>query len=190
MKYFYLLFIILFTFDLNALTTNPPLFNKENYPSIYEQNKPRPGFRKQRFGYNTIFVEGTFVYGYYNAQKYSLNFDLIVQTADNTALTLRVGYEKVKMNVGRDRDHIPLFANFIAGKKNHFELSAGALWNLTNNKINPIFSTGFRHHSPKGGFFFRLNVFLTTEKEINEVTKLELKRIWLYGPSASIGWSF
>ena len=130
------------------------------------------------------------MYGYYQAQRYSINYDLVAQTSENTALTLRIGYEKIKMNEGTDRNQIPFYVNFLIGRKNHLETSAGAFYDLTHNKINPTFSMGFRHHNPKGGFFYKVNFFLTTEKEINEVTKLELKRIWTYGPTASLGWSF
>jgi hypothetical protein len=190
MKYILILVILGWFSDILSANNNPVLLQEADYPLLYQTAKPRPGFRKQRFGFNTFFVEGGFVYGYYTAQRYSLNYDLVAQTADNTALTLRIGFEKIKMNEGTDRNQIPFYVNFLMGRKNHLEISAGAFYDLTHNKINPTFSTGFRHHNPKGGFFYRVNFFLTTEKEINEVTRLELKRIWTYGPTASLGWSF
>lgn len=189
-KYLLLLIFISFISELCSANNVPAIIQTSDYPLLYQTIKPRPGFRKQRFGYNTFFVEGGFVYGYYEAQRYSLNYDLVAQTSDNTALTLRIGYEKLKMNEGTDRNQIPFYVNFLLGRKNHLEMSGGIFYDLTHNKVNPTFSTGFRRHNPKGGFFFRVNVFLTTEKEINEVTKLELKRIWTFGPTASLGWSF
>ncbi len=190
MKYFLIIIPFLIFSELFASAPNIIKKNNNSIPVVFEPFKPRPGFRKQRFGFNTFFLEATFIYGYYKGQKYSLNYDLITQTSDMTAFTLRVGYEKVKMYEGFDRDQIPLYANLLIGNKNHYELSAGAFYDLTNNKINPTFSTGFRHHNPKGGFFFRVTCFLTMEREIDPVHNLETKRIWVYGPSLGLGWSF
>ena len=189
MRGVFILLLIVFTTDLDIFCTNPPLFSNTHL-SYNELSKPRPRFRKNVFAYNTFFVEGCFVNGYYNAQKYSINYDYTAQESNNTSLTLRIGYEKVRMNSGPDRSQIPMFVNILFGRKNYFELSGGALYDLSNNKINPVFATGYRHQNPKGGFFLRLNVFITNEKEIDPIQKLELKRIWVFGPGLGLGWSF
>lgn len=190
MRYFYAILLFCFITELNAVNTQPPVFYNDSIYELGMYSRPRPKFRKQLYAFNTLFVEGCFVYGYYNAQKFSINYDIVAQKAENTALALRIGYEKVQMGSGTDRVHIPMFANFLLGRKNFLEGGFGAFWDLTNQKINPAFVIAFRHQPPKGGFFFRLHVFLTNEKEIDEVTKLELKRIWVYGPGAALGWSF
>jgi hypothetical protein len=158
-------------------------------PDGNELFKPRPGFKKQRFGFNTFFLETGFVFGHYEAIKYSLNYDLVMQTGENNALSLRIGYEMVKGS-NYNKNNIPLFVNLLIGKKNMLELYGGAFLDLTNNKLNPVFGTGFRHQNPKGGFFYKIAVFMTTEREDNPITGVEEKKIWMYGPTLGLGWSF
>lgn len=180
-----------------SATSFPETCNLKTTFDSYSFIKPRPGFRKKRFAYNAIYAEFGFTYGYElnnTAQRYSLNYDLILQSGESNALTARIGYElqkfkRMESTHTADRNNIPAFVNIMFGKRYLFEMSGGMYYDLTNNKLNPAGALSFRHHNPKGGFFYRVTFTMSREKVFNDVGR-DIKSLIVYGPSAAVGWSF
>jgi len=171
---------------LNDFELNPA---KE---SIYSP-APRRGFKKRRYGRYTFAIEAGYFYGYYEGIRYSLNFDLLAQSGENNALTVRLGYGVNKATNDStykgDESFVPIGINILIGRKNNFEIGGGIFYYLDRKKPIPYFSLGFRHQNPKGGFMYRVAVDINFERSYDSKDK-EIGKTGVYGPIVGLGWTF
>jgi len=163
--------------------------NVENTTNV----KPRPGFKKRRYGIHTFFLEGGYFFGYYTGNRYSINYDILLQANERSAFTFRIGYG---MNnaiadsiITKPEPIIPIGINVLLGRLNQFELGAGGYYFRYRKVIPPYLSIGFRHQPPKGGFMYRIAVDIHLEHTYNS-NGTEISKTAVYGPLLGLGWTF
>lgn len=162
-------------------------------PSENELTKPRPGFKKRRLGMHTPFVEGGYFFGYYTGMRYSVNYDILIQSGDKNALTARIGIGINKATndstVKGDEFFYPLGINILFGHINHFELGLGGYYFADRKIINPYFSVGLRHQKPRGGFMYRIAFDMHLERVYDMIGR-NISKTAVMGPLVGIGWTF
>lgn len=178
-----------FSFQQN---NNEPVKLKESLIEN-ELTKPRPGFKKRRLGLHTLFLEGGYFIGYYNGLRYSVNYDLLLQSSEKSALTLRIGAGLNKATndstVNEDEVFFPFGINLLFGHVNHFELGLGGYYFENRQVLNPYFSIGFRHQKPRGGFMYRIAFDLHLER-VYDMQGRNIAKTSVMGPIVGIGWNF
>ncbi len=173
-------------------TGNEPI--SLNYSSNdNELTKPRPGFKKRRLGIHTPFVECGYFFGYYTGIRYSVNYDLLVQSGDRNALSARIGIGINKATndstVKGDEYFYPLGINLLLGNINDLELGFGAYYFADRKALNPYFSLGFRHQKPKGGFMYRIAFDIHLER-VYDLNGKNVSKTAVMGPLIGLGWTF
>ncbi|PIX36574.1 MAG: hypothetical protein COZ59_00350 [Bacteroidetes bacterium CG_4_8_14_3_um_filter_31_14] len=156
--------------------------------------KPRPGFKKRRFRINTIFLEGGYFWSYYTGTRYSINYDILMQSGEKSAFTARIGYGlnnavKDSLNDFNQEPFIPIGINILIGRINELEFGAGGYYFKYRKIIPPYLSIGFRHQSPRGGFMFRVACDIHLERVYN-TNGTEISKTAAYGPLLGLGWTF
>ncbi len=165
--------------------------------SIYTEGnnftKPRPGFKKRRYGIHTFFLEGGYFWGYYEGLRYSINYDILLQSSEKSAFTMRIGYgvnnSSNDSTITKAEPFIPIGVNILVGRINQFELGAGGYFFRYRKLIPPYISFGFRHQPSKGGFMFRVAIDLHLEYVYN-LKGTEISKTGVYGPLVGLGWTF
>ena len=154
---------------------------------------PRRGFKKRRYGRHTFALEGGYFYGYYEGLRYSINYDLLAQSSENNALTIRLGFGVNKATNDStykgNENYVPIGINILIGRKNDLEIGGGVYYYLNRKKPIPYFSVGFRHQNPKGGFMYRIAVDINFERSYDSKDK-EIGKTGVYGPIVGLGWTF
>ncbi len=189
-----LLFTICFESKAQYSFTNNDKFNTD---SVYTENnsltKPRPGFKKHRYSVNTFFLEGGYLWGYYTGIRYSVNYDIILQSSEKSAFTARIGYGINKATndstIIKDEPFIPIGINILVGRINELEIGAGGYYFKYRRVIPPYLSIGFRHQEPKGGFMFRVACDIHLEYVYN-LKGTQVSKTAVYGPLLGLGWTF
>jgi hypothetical protein len=199
----FLFFQILFLyFTLNGSEVEAQLLYHNSTP-LFEFNndtlqesiltKPKRGFKKRRYGRHTFFVEYGYFFGYYKGPRYSLNYDILAQSGESNALSIRLGYGKNDATNDTtykgDEEYIPIGINVLLGRSNLFEIGAGIYYYLERQKPIPYFSLGFRHQQSKGGFFYRIAFDVQFERSY-DANGREIGKTGVYGPLAAVGWTF
>ena len=158
-----------------------------------EQTKPRRGFKKRRYGRHTFFLEYGYFSGYYEGQRYSINYDLLAQSSESNALTLRIGYGQNDASNDStyrgDERFLPLGINILLGTKNQLEIGLGGYFYLERKILTPYLSLGFRHQNPKGGFMYRVAFDMHLER-VYDTHGREIQKTAVYGPLIGLGWTF
>ena len=199
-KIFYLplLFTVLFGFEADAQllynnNTTETLLSEQIKENSSFAGKPRRGFTKRRYGRHTFFLEGGLFGGYYTGKRYSINYDLLAQSGESNALTIRVGYGQNEASNDStykgDERFLPLGINILIGRTNHFEIGFGGYYYMERGIINPYVSLGFRHQHPKGGIFYRIALDMHLERVIDTQGK-EIQKTAVFGPVIGLGWTF
>lgn len=200
---FIILYLIISTFTLCDNDSFAQLIYRDSSPfpgltlnpSRESVNSPVPrrGFKKRRYGRYTFDVEAGYFYGYYEGLRWSVNYDMMAQSSENNALTIRLGYGVNKATNDStykgDESFVPIGINILIGRKNTFEVGGGIYYYLDRKKPIPYFSLGFRHQNPKGGFMYRVAFDLNFERSYDSRDK-EIGKTGVYGPLAGIGWTF
>ena len=191
------LFILIAGFEADAqfsFQENNPIFSIQNDKSYSsELTKPRRGFTKRRYGRHVFYLEGGYFAGYYTGKRYSINYELIAQSGESNALTLRLGYGQNEATndstyLGNEK-YVPIAINILIGQRNLFELGLGGYYYTFRKIITPYASIGFRHMHPKGGFTYRLALDIHLERLVDAKGK-ELQKTAVFGPIIGLGWTF
>ncbi|OFX32330.1 MAG: hypothetical protein A2X08_03870 [Bacteroidetes bacterium GWA2_32_17] len=155
--------------------------------------KPRPGFKKRRFRINTFFLEGGYFWGYYTGTRYSINYDILMQSGEKSAFTARIGYgfnnATNDSTIKKDEPFFPIGVNILLGRINQLEIGAGGYYFKYRKIIPPYLSLGFRHQHPKGGFTYRVAFDIHLEYVYN-LAGTEISKTAAYGPLLGLGWTF
>jgi hypothetical protein len=155
--------------------------------------KPRRGFKKSRYGRHTFFVEGGYFFGYYKGVRYSLNYDVLVQSGEKNALTFRLGYGQNQASNDStykgSEAFVPIGVNIMFGRSNLFEIAGGIYYYLDRQIVIPYVSVGFRHQQAKGGFMYRIAFDVHFEHSYDSRGR-EIGKTGVYGPLAAVGWTF
>lgn len=171
----------------NKLTFNSFSSENENF------TKPRPGFKKRRYGIHTFFLEGGYFWDYYTGTRYSVNYDILLQSGEKSAFTVRIGYginnAVTDSIITKEEPFIPIGINILVGRVNQLELGAGGYYFKYRKIIPPYLSIGFRHQPPKGGFMFRVALDVHLEYIYN-TNGTEISKTGVYGPLLGLGWTF
>jgi hypothetical protein len=202
LKKFLFFLVLFFYFSLNGSEVEAQLFyhNFSSFPEInndYQQEsmltKPRRGFTKRRYGRHTFFAEGGYFFGYYTGIRFSLNYDILVQSGESNAFTLRLGYginqAKNDSTYKGNEAFVPIGANILLGRKNLIEVGAGIFYYLERQKPIPYFSLGFRHQNPKGGLTYRVAFDVNFERSY-DVAGREIGKTGVFGPLVGLGYTF
>ena len=111
---------------------------------------------------NSVYMEA-----FGNGAFYSLNYERLYVSDENSALAMRAGYGYA----GDGMHFIPLEISLIFGSKHSFELGGGITYNyerhyseyqgthITNEEIMTIIRAGYRYRG-KNGFLFRISPML------------------------------
>lgn len=189
------LILIIFLSSNCLFAIEPPLVkdtlliqNSYNYP-ISKHSK----FIHQRLGSHTIFGEAGYFEGYYKGLRYSVNFDGILQSSENNALTIRfgIGYSEATNDstvVGSDI-FFPIGIHLLFGIENTFDIGAGIYYYKNRQNFTPFIFLGFRHQNPRGGFMYRIGADIHLE-HVYDLKGNELQKTAVFGPLISLGWSF
>ena len=155
--------------------------------------KPRRGFKKRRYGIHTFFAEGGYFWGYYTGERYSVNYDLLLQSRENNALTARIG---VGLNNATNNttykgneNFFPFGINLLLGRIYQFELGSGAYYYKYREILTPYVSVGFRYQEPKGGFMCRIACDIHLERSYDFIGR-NVSKTAVYGPLVGLGWTF
>jgi hypothetical protein len=179
--------------QLSFTNTDNEIVNIDSSSIVNELTKPRPGFKKRRLGIHTPFVEGGYFFGYYSGIRYSVNYDILVQSGDKNALTARIGIGINKATndstVKGDEFFYPFGINVLMGHINHLELGFGAYYFTDRKALNPYFSLGFRHQKPKGGFMYRIAFDIHLER-VYDLQGKNISKTGVMGPLVGLGWTF
>jgi hypothetical protein len=160
----------------SCLTVPDLSFKNKNF------TKPRPRFRKQRMGNNMLYIEGL---GFgADITYYTVNYDVMLQSNERTALTARLG-----LGVWEKNMVVPLLVNMLIGSMNSIEIGFGGVYIDQGSKFNPAGDIGYRYQSPKGGFIFRIAFTPTIERKYNSSGIETGKALTTWG-GLSIGWAF
>ena len=183
MRRFVFVFILIF-FTVEIFADNLPVTlnssKKENF-NFYKKK-----FRRKVFSSNAFYLEAAGL-GY----KWSVNFDRVVSSTDNTLLTLRLGYGMFKDEQGKSVSKVPMTVNvLVGGRKHHLEIGAGAVYSNTKfNSFVPAADFGYRYQNPKGGIVVRVLVTATYEGEYYPNGREKFHSIIPYG-GVSLGYNF
>ena len=186
-----LLFILVFIF--NFIVND--LYSYDFYGDYYGlHEKPRRSkFVRKRLGSNTLMGEAGYIYGYYKGDRYSFNYDAIVESDETNALSIRlgIGYSKATNDstVFGQEVFIPVSVHLLLGIKNHFDLGIGGYYFENRKVITPFLFIGFRHQNPKGGFTYRIGFDIHLER-VYDLKGRNLQKTAIYGPLIALGWSF
>ena len=160
--------------------------------NTFIENKRR-GFTKRRYGRHTFYVEAGLFGGYYTGKRYSLNYDLLAQSGESNALSIRLGYGQNESSNDStyhgDEKFIPIGINVLLGSRNLFELGLGGYYYTERGIITPYVSIGFRHQNPKGGFMYRVAFDMHLER-VYDAKGVELQKTAVFGPIVGLGWTF
>ena len=118
---------------------------------------PRRGFKKRRYGRHTFALEGGYFYGYYEGLRYSINYDLLAQSSENNALTIRLGFGVNKATNDStykgNENYVPIGINILIGRKNDLEIGGGVYYYLNRKKTYPLFFSWIQTSKSKRGFY-------------------------------------
>ncbi len=187
--------ISLFILVVFCLISYTEVFSFEIYGdgySFYEKPK-RSKFVRKRLGSNTFLGEAGYFYGHYKGERYSFNYDAIVEAQETNAFSIRIGigYSKATNDstVKGQEIFIPVSVHLILGRKNHFDLGLGGYYFENRQTLTPFLFIGFRHQNPKGGFTYRFGADIHMER-VFDLMGRNLQKTAVYGPLVAIGWSF
>ena len=196
--------ILIFTlfFSLLYNKSNAQLSLKQNFnepisltTSLTENDftKPKPSFRKRRLGMHTFSLEGGYFYGYYKGLRYSINYDILLQSGLKDALTFRIGAGLNKgvngTTIKTDEVFFPFGIYILLGNINLLEIGLGGYYFENRRALNPFASIGFRHQKPRGGFMYRVAFDLHLERSY-DLQGRNTSKTGVFGPLIGIGWTF
>lgn len=196
-KYKVLLILsVLFFFIAEFSFCQLAFINKKIYTQgdlLTEATRPRPGFKKRRYATHTFYAEAGLFAGYYQGKRYSINYELLAQSAERNALTLRIGYGHNEASNDSsyhgNEKFVPVAVNILIGYKNLFEIGIGSYYYVVRKIITPYISLGFRHQKPQGGFNYKIAVDLHLER-VFDLKGKELQKTGVFGPIIGAGWTF
>lgn len=176
--------ILIFTFLYSSilLAENLPSVNTESENFNFYKKK----FRRKVFSSNAFYFEAAGL-----ATKWSINYDRVLSSTDNTLLTARLGYGMFKDEKGISISKIPITLNALFGKKHYLEIGGGGVYSTTKqNKFVPAADFGYRYQNPKGSIVVRVVVTITYESTFSEVSGRELYRSIVPFGGISLGYNF
>lgn len=177
---------VLFTFfiliiSINLFAGDFPIVLKNNANNIFYKKK----FRRKVFSSNAVYFEAAGL-----AYKWSINYDRVLSSTDNSLLTLRIGYGMFKDEKGKSVSKVPMTVNVLIGKKHFLEMGGGGVYsNTTYNSFVPAADFGYRYQNPKGGIVVRVLITATYEGEYYPNGREKFHTIEPYA-GVSLGYNF